>query len=176
MTILSLQDAWLVHDLALLVSKSEILILNENLVDGISLVRRLVIQFEGKSIPRIPFIKDGVWKLRTFISENATLGNTEFNFKSLRVLKLYGNFIKELPSSIALLIHLRLLNITSTYIKVLPKAITKLYNLQTLRVEYCNKLKKLPEDLKNLINLRHIYFYGYGIGQTPKGLGQLTRL
>ncbi|XP_050258779.1 putative disease resistance protein RGA1 [Quercus robur] len=166
----------LVHDLAFLVSKSEILILNEDLVDGISPVRRLVIQSKGKRIPRIPSLKDGVWKLRTFISENAALGNTIFNFECLRVLKLYGNSIKELPSSIGLLIHLRLLNISSVYIKVLPKAITKLYNLQTLRVKGCNNLKELPEDLKNLINLRHIYFNGYEIGRTPKGLGQLTCL
>uniref|UniRef100_A0A7N2RCP0 Disease resistance protein RGA3 n=2 Tax=Quercus lobata TaxID=97700 RepID=A0A7N2RCP0_QUELO len=166
----------LVHDLALSVSKSETLILNEDLVDGISLVRRLVIQSKGKSIPRIPFLKDGVRKLRTFILENAALGNTIFNFECLRVLKLHGNSIKELPSSIDLLIHLRLLSISSTFIKVLPKAITKLYNLQTLRVEGCNNLKEFPEDLKNLIHLRHIYFNGYEIVRTPKGLGQLTCL
>ncbi|XP_050256548.1 putative disease resistance protein RGA3 [Quercus robur] len=166
----------LVHDLALLVSKLETLILNEDLVDGISFVRRLVIQFEGKSIPRIPFLKDGVWKLRTFISENATLGNTIFSFECLRVLKLYGKSIKELPSSIGLLIHLRLLNISSTHIRALPKAITKLYNLQTLRAEGCANLQELPKDLKNLINLRHIYFDGYRFSQIPKDLGQLTCL
>ncbi|KAF3973552.1 hypothetical protein CMV_003043 [Castanea mollissima] len=156
------------------VSKSEILILNEDLVDGISLVR--AIQSKGKSIPRIPSLKDGVWKLRTFISENAALGNTIFNFECLRVLKLYGKSIKELPSSICLLIHLRLLNISSTYIKALPKTITKLYNLQTLRIEDCFYLKELPEDLKSLINLRHIYFDGYRFSQMPKDLGQLTCL
>ncbi|XP_075661211.1 putative disease resistance protein RGA3 [Castanea sativa] len=166
----------LVHDLALLVSKSETLILNDDLVDGISLVRRLVIQFEGESIPRIPYLKDGVWKLRTFISEYAALGNTIFNFECLRVLKLYGKSIKELPSSIGFLIHLRLLSISRTSIKALPKAITKLYNLQTLRIEDCDNLKELPKDLKNLINLRHIYFDGYRFSQMPKDLGQLSCL
>ncbi|KAM3750113.1 hypothetical protein ACB098_04G012800 [Castanea mollissima] len=166
----------LVHDLALLVSKSETLILNEDLVEGISLVRRLVIQFEGKSIPRIPSLKDGVWKLRTFISKNDALGNTIFNFECLRVLKLDGKSIKELPSSIGFLIHLRLLNISRTSIKALPKAITKLYNLQTLRIEDCDNLKELPKDLKNLINLRHIYFDVYRSSQMPKDLGQLTCL
>ncbi|KAM4105761.1 hypothetical protein ACB094_04G017000 [Castanea mollissima] len=166
----------LVHDLALLVSKSKTLILNKDFGDDISLVRHLVIQSNGKNIPRIPSLKDGVWKLRTFISKNDALGNTIFNFECLRVLKLYGNSIKELPSSIGLLIHLRLLNISSTSIEVLPKAITKLYNLQTLRINFCYNLKELPKDLKNLINLRHIYFYGYRFSQMPKDLGQLTCL
>ena len=43
-----------------------------------------------------------------------------------------------------------------TEIEELPKSITKLYNLQTLRIKECPKLMKLPEDLSNLINLRHI--------------------
>ncbi|KAK4566311.1 hypothetical protein RGQ29_002528 [Quercus rubra] len=166
----------LVHDLTLLVSKSKTLILNEDLVDGINLVQHLVFQSKGKSIPRIPSLKDGVWKLRTFILGNATLGNTIFNFECLRVLKLYGGSIKELPSSIGLLIHLRLLSISSTSIEALPKAITKLYNLQTLRINFCDNLKELPKDLKILINLRHIYFDGYRFSQIPKDLGQLTCL
>ncbi|XP_030940557.1 putative disease resistance protein RGA3 [Quercus lobata] len=91
----------LVHDLALSVSKSETLILNEDLRDDISLVRHLVIQPKGKTIPRIPFLKDGAWKLRTFISENAALANTIFNFECLRVLKLYGDSIKECQVQLA---------------------------------------------------------------------------
>ncbi|KAM4113538.1 hypothetical protein ACJW30_04G002800 [Castanea mollissima] len=160
----------LVHDLALSISKSETLILREDLGNDSNHVRHLFIQFDGKIVPRIPFSK-GVKKLRTFISEDVALGIKFLDFKCLRVLKLYGYTKKELPSSIGQLIHLRLLHLSSTSIEALPKSITKLYNLQTLRIEFCDHLKELPKDLKKLINLRHIY-----IKRTPKDIGKLTCL
>ena len=94
--------------------------------------------------------------MRTLISENLDFDDMLLDFKCLRVLKLSGHNIKRLPNSIEQLIHLRLLHILHTEIVELPKSITKLYNLQTLRIEECPKLMKLPQDLSNLINLRHI--------------------
>ena len=84
-------------------------------------------------------------------------GNILSDFKCLLVLKLSGYWIKELSNSIGCLGHLRLPDISWTKIKEVPKSITKLYNLQTLRLEGCYDLEKLPEDLKKLVNLRHIY-------------------
>ncbi|XP_030940104.1 putative disease resistance protein RGA4 [Quercus lobata] len=153
----------LVHDLALSIS-----------VDDINYVRRLLIQSDGKMIPRIPFSKDHV---RTLVLENGMYGNILSDFKSLRVLKLSGDQIYELSDSIGCLVHLRLLHITMTKIKALPKSITKLYNLQTLRLESCYDLKELPKDLKKLDNLRHIYIDYYGnINRTPKDMGNLNFL
>ncbi|XP_050259180.1 disease resistance protein RGA2-like [Quercus robur] len=165
----------LVHDLALSVSKSETLFLNKDLEGDISHTRYLFIESDGKIIPRIPSSKDDVRKLRTFVSKNVVLGNTLLNFNCLRVLKLNGNSIKELPSSVGLLIHLRLLSVASLSIKALPKSITKLYNLQTLRIEGCRNVREPPEDLKQLINLRHIYI-PYGFYEKLKDIGQLTCL
>ena len=161
----------LIHDLALSISKSETLLLKEDLGNDINHVRHLFIQFDGKIVPRIPFSKEGVKKLRTFISKDVAHGIKLLDFKCLRVLKLYGYTKKELPSSIGQLIHLRLLHLSNTSIKALPKSITKLYNLQTLIIEFCDYLKELPKDLKKLINLRHIY-----IKRTPKDIGKLTFL
>uniref|UniRef100_A0A2N9HVB2 Rx N-terminal domain-containing protein n=1 Tax=Fagus sylvatica TaxID=28930 RepID=A0A2N9HVB2_FAGSY len=177
-----------VHDLALSVSKSETLILKTDSVDNISHVRRLSIQCNGGTLSNIPFSKDSVRKLRTFVSENKALCNTFVDFKGLRVLKLFGFTITELSDSIVGLIHLRLLHIFKTNIKALPKSITKLYNLQTLRIEGCYRFKDLPEDLIKLINLRHIYFNHelymftrnrinpHHLNRLPKDLGKLTCL
>ncbi|KAK9997570.1 hypothetical protein SO802_022256 [Lithocarpus litseifolius] len=165
----------LVHDLVLSVSKSETLFLNKDLVGDISHIRHLFIESDGKIVPRISSLENDVRRLRTFVSKNVVLGNTLLNFNCLRVLKLSGNSIKELPSSVGLLIHLRLLSVTSLSIRALPKSITKLYNLQTLRIQGCRNVREPPEDLKQLINLRHIYI-PYDFNEKLKDIGQLTCL
>ncbi|KAF3945873.1 hypothetical protein CMV_027798 [Castanea mollissima] len=81
-----------------------------------------------------------------------------------------------LSNSIEQLIHLRLLHIFRIEIKELPKSITKLYNLQTLRIEECPCLMELPEDLSDLINLRHICFIGRVFAVAAKNIGRLTCL
>ncbi|XP_030940191.1 disease resistance protein RGA2-like [Quercus lobata] len=85
-----------------------------------------------------------------------------------------------LPDTIEQLIHLRLLHVSQTKIRELPKSTTKLYHLQTLRIEDCCHLTMLPEDLSNLIKLRHIHIDDFKDPsyrkQTPKNMGQLICL
>ena len=77
---------------------------------------------------------------------------------------------------------MRLLHILDTKIEELPKSITKLYNLQTLRIEKCPNFEKLPEDLSNLINLRHIIVHisclinSWNRNGLLKNIGRLTCL
>ncbi|XP_065617753.1 putative disease resistance protein RGA4 isoform X1 [Quercus suber] len=146
----------LVHDFAISISKSEILILEEDSMDNVSKVQPLFVRSDGETTPRTSFSGDGFIKMRTLISKNLDFDDMLSNFKCLRVLKLSGHSIIGLPNSIEQLIHLRLLHILQSNIVELPKSITKLYHLQTLRIEACPNLMKLPEDLSNLINLRHI--------------------
>ena len=146
----------LVHDFAISISKSEILILEGDSVDNVSKVQPLFVRLDGETTLGTSFSGDGFIKMRTLISENLDFDDMLSNFKCLRVLKLFGHSVIGLPNSIEQLIHLRLLHISHSKIEELPKSITKLYNLQTLRIEECPKLMKLPEDLSNLINLRHI--------------------
>ncbi|XP_049360873.1 putative disease resistance protein RGA1 [Solanum verrucosum] len=100
------------------------------------------------------------------------------SFQFLRVLNLSRSGIEELSASIDKLIYLRYLDVSYTKIKALPNSICKLYNLQTFRVNHCPSLRKLPEEMANMISLRHIYCYcchGSDM-QTPLNMGQLTSL
>ncbi|KAK4539214.1 hypothetical protein RGQ29_031940 [Quercus rubra] len=165
----------LVHDFALSIIKSETLILEGASMDDVGNAQCLFIRFVGQTTQRISFIGDGFTNLRSLVSDYADFGSTLSNFKSLRVLKLYGDSIIELPDSIEHLIHLRLLHISHAKIETLPKSVTELYKLQTLAIKNCFESVELPEELSNLINLRHIY-----IDEVPhcmpKNMGLLTCL
>ncbi|KAL4631815.1 hypothetical protein ACB092_04G004700 [Castanea dentata] len=162
----------LVHDFALSISKFETLILEGDSMDDGSSIQHLFARLDGKTTLGSSFSGVDFTKLRTLISENFNFVIMLSNFKCLRVLKLFGDSVVELPNSIEQLIHLRLLYISRTTIKELPKSITKLLNLQTLRIEGC--VRELPEDLSNLINLRHIHTDKFI--KIPKNMGMLTCL
>ena len=166
----------LVHDFALSISKFETLILEGDSVDNGSSIQPLFARLDGKTTLGSSFSEVDFTKLRTLISENFNFDFMLSNLKCLRVLKLFGDSIMELPNSIEQLIHLRLLHISNSLIEELPKSVTKLYSLQTLRIE--GRVKVLPEDLSNLINLRHIHINHIRdhIIKTPKNMGRLTCL
>ncbi|XP_074281866.1 disease resistance protein RGA2-like [Silene latifolia] len=78
------------------------------------------------------------------------------SFRPLRVLRMHGVGITELPNSVGDLIHLRYLDISFNYIRKLPGSITKLVNLYLLDLSYCQSLEELPEDIGKLKMLRHL--------------------
>ncbi|KAL4289523.1 hypothetical protein GQ457_14G004800 [Hibiscus cannabinus] len=104
--------------------------------------------------------------------------NSSFNmvrdFKGLRVLKFGGAGIESLPDSIGKLKHLRYFDISGTRIWSLPKSIAQLYLLETLRLLMCDMLEQLPEGMKDLVNLRHLYVSD--VCHVPTELGCLTSL
>ncbi|KAG6521661.1 hypothetical protein ZIOFF_018786 [Zingiber officinale] len=75
---------------------------------------------------------------------------------SLRTLMLTNMCLNQLPESIGDLKHLRCLQLQNTSIKRLPESVSYLYNLQTLGLRNCYRLKELPKDTRNLLNLRHL--------------------
>ncbi|XP_035541758.1 putative disease resistance RPP13-like protein 1 [Juglans regia] len=97
--------------------------------------------------------------------------------RCLRVLSFNGYCINELSDSISDLKHLRYLNLSRTEISSLPESIAILYNLQTLLLEKCRRLKKLPSMLCNLVNLRHLNIEGaICLEGMPVQIGKLTCL
>jgi len=162
----------LVHDLALQVSKSEVLNLEEDsAVDGASHIRHLNLISRGDVEAAFPAVD--ARKLRTVFSMVDVL-NGSWKFKSLRTLKLGRSGITKLPDSICKLRYLRYLDVSDTAIRALPESITKLYHLETLRFTDCKSLEKLPKKMRNLVSLRHLHFSDPKL--VPDEVRLLTRL
>ncbi|TQD97031.1 hypothetical protein C1H46_017343 [Malus baccata] len=161
----------LVHDLAELISKSEILTKDLG-GTGNAVEIRHVARVSTLILENI--LERGARKLRSLFFDDGEVPNNILpRFKALRVLNLCNANIEEFPVSVGRLKHLRYLDISKTRFKTLPNSIGKLYNLQTLRATNC-ALKEFPKELQSLINLRHIYF-----GQRtkfPQGIRRLTCL
>ncbi|XP_044959771.1 putative disease resistance protein RGA3 [Hordeum vulgare subsp. vulgare] len=93
-------------------------------------------------------------------------------FMSLRALKIFSINTHMSNSK-----HLRYLDISRSNISALPEATTMLYNLQTLRLNYCGRLKKLPEGMRYMISLRHIFLVGcFSLKRMPEGISRLNSL
>ncbi|XP_055959911.1 putative disease resistance protein RGA3 [Mercurialis annua] len=163
----------IVHDLAMSLSKLEVLTLdNFSFRDDLSCIRRFDLESQNA------FSLRGIHaqKLRTvFLLMDMVLDESWWKFKNLRTLNLEGCEIEELPSPIGDCKLLRYLDVSHTELKALPNSITTLYRLQTLRFLGCWKLTELPRDkMSNLVSLKNIQFSMDE--QMPSGLGRLTCL
>ncbi|CDP08101.1 unnamed protein product [Coffea canephora] len=104
--------------------------------------------------------RESLSKLRTSIVGGGIPHDLPIVRKSLRVLFLVDEDVKELPTTIGKLKLLRYLDISRTSITKLPNPITRLYNLQTMRL---SNLQQLPKNFGNLANLRHLCIEEDGI-------------
>ncbi|XP_031264013.1 putative disease resistance RPP13-like protein 1 [Pistacia vera] len=113
---------------------------------------------------------------RTYVSQSV-FPNLLPKLRKLRSLSLINYDVIELPDSIGDLKHLRYLNLSKTQIRILPESTSSLFNLQSLLLSYCSSLEKLPLQMGDLINLRHLDIRGaILIGEMPLGLKKLKCL
>ncbi|GKV50684.1 hypothetical protein SLEP1_g57382 [Rubroshorea leprosula] len=164
-----------VHDLALAVSKDETLIWKFGCkIDKKATILHLRVKHDRSGLPYIP--TNLCQRLRSlFIEKEADVfNNVASDFKSLRSLKLMQAKTEELCPALGELKHLRYFDISNSKIKALPGSLSKLYHLQTLRLNRCFSILQMPDNMINLVSLRHIYF---SIEKhVPRGLGHLTSL
>ncbi|XP_058107194.1 disease resistance protein RGA2-like isoform X2 [Magnolia sinica] len=119
-------------------------------------------------------------KLRTLFLDSRISMVPRMSFhhwRRLRALDLSYTSIKKLSPTVGHLKHLRFLDLSHTGVEELPEEVCNCLNLQTLRLNWCRKLKKLPGGMKKMINLRHLEFKNSDdLRYLPQGIGRLTGL
>ncbi|XP_058106844.1 disease resistance protein RGA2-like [Magnolia sinica] len=98
------------------------------------------------------------------------------SLKRLRALDLSGGTVVKLPNSLQNSKLLRYLDLSATNIQELPDFVSDLCLLQTLKLNHCFSLRKLPKGIVKLIKLRHLETEGTFLVCLPEGMGRLTSL
>ncbi|TVU23260.1 hypothetical protein EJB05_25614, partial [Eragrostis curvula] len=166
-----------VRSFAEFMAREESLVLHDDHVGSIGLVRRLSIG-STKSIPEWALLQKQE-SLRTLIIRgriNIKPGDSLTSFSSLRVLDIEHLDCDRLVDSLCQLRHLRYLGFRGTNISKLPDDIHRLRFLQHLVVRDCTSLEKLPNCIIKLAHLRSFRADGSPDVLIPKGFGALTNL
>ncbi|KAL9226508.1 hypothetical protein vseg_002314 [Gypsophila vaccaria] len=166
---------YLVHDLALYVSKHEWHIWKgvEKMSPRSDFRHLAILPNEGGITLEFPSEK--LKRLRTLQAfTKLPKDDMLIHATNLRVLKLVAIGLEELPSAIVKFRHLRYIDLSHNLLVTLPDSITRLYHLQTVRL-LSHKLKDLPKSLSRLINLRHLCL-PFRSWCLPRGLQCLTNL
>ncbi|XP_021740139.1 putative disease resistance protein RGA1 [Chenopodium quinoa] len=174
--ILSYKMHDLVHDLAVYVSRKDLLVWNKEAKPNSDIeCRHLVGKFSVQhAFQEIIPAEISTKRLRT-INLWAGLPGNLLTVRYLRTLMIDGIGLRVVPASIRKLKLLKYLDLSNNPFKMLPESITKLYQLQTLKLTGCKELTELPNELHKLVNLRHIMTTDHSVFAS-KGLQQLTCL
>nr|GMD06382.1 putative disease resistance protein RGA3 [Ipomoea batatas] len=186
-TIISCKMHDIVHGFAQFLTRNECYSIDQHKDKvGIKNLRHLSWQETGRNMNLTSSICD-IGKLRSFFAECLSpeqLTHDLFNgLKSVRVLRLHGCGLQELPKKIGKLLHLRLpegignlrklryIDLSWSKVEELPDAIPSLSNLQTLDLERCEQFSKLPDNIGDLI-----LEICEGLIRLPEGIGNLLEL
>ncbi|XP_062115462.1 putative disease resistance RPP13-like protein 1 isoform X1 [Humulus lupulus] len=158
----------LVHDLAMFVSGEFCLAVNDTKISKCtSKVRHLSFRQEGQVAGPMKFEDLSITNkgLCTFLllwkrghcpySMEHLLELLLSTRGCLRVLSIADGYMTKLPDSIGKLKYLKFLELDFCMIKEIPSTICDLYNLETLLLERCYSVTRLPNNIGNLMKLRH---------------------
>ncbi|XP_058107244.1 putative disease resistance protein RGA3 isoform X2 [Magnolia sinica] len=174
----------LVHDLAQSVARSDSSVVeirkqtlfNVNNIRHSFLIGSDEVNDESDAVASILYKAD---KLRTLVlhSRISRVPHNLFHLRRLRALDLSRTSIEELPPTVGQLKHLRYLDLSYTHMKELPEEVTNCRNLQTLRLNGCARLRKLPIEMRKMISMRHLELEDtHMLKFLPQGIGRLTEL
>ncbi|KAK3160830.1 hypothetical protein QOZ80_1BG0065380 [Eleusine coracana subsp. coracana] len=173
----------LMHDVALSVMERELVAINAESSSNIEFLPKTTrhLHFSCYEAETLPILNRSMKKMclpiQTLMAGLYEVDDLQHlsKYSSLRVLQLRkcSSMLmrpKHLP-------HLRYLDLSESHIKALPQDISILYNLQTLNLSACKYLDRLPNQLKYMTALRHLYTHGcYRLKCMPPDLRLLTSL
>ncbi|XP_060967433.1 putative disease resistance RPP13-like protein 1 [Cannabis sativa] len=166
----------LIHDLAMFISGEFCVMMNNSMKCSLK-VRHLHCEESSMLKNFEEFSKEKCF-LRTLLLFHEFgeewLSKLHESFPRLRVLSIQNGVINKFPDSIGNLKYLRYLRLDCNYIEEIPNTICKLYNLETLLLEQCIEVTRLPNDIGNLIKLRHLSVPR--LLEMPLQLGKLQNL
>ena len=173
----------IVHDFAQLISKNECFTINSDTNLGVDYKNARHLHLKILENAKFPESICSAKNLHTLIflpKGGYNLSTLSQHFRFLRVLTLFCDTLTELPDVVGNFIHLRYLYLVDYCGEALPETICNLCNLQILHIEYAGGLRKLPQGMDKLINLRHLKLDCKTIGHPnikfPRGFGRLTSL
>ncbi|KAL9463498.1 hypothetical protein AB3S75_001329 [Citrus x aurantiifolia] len=117
-------------------------------------------------------------KLRHFmlvLGKSVAFPVSIFKARKLRSLLIVGP-ICEIPKEIENFMYLRFLKLSKAEIVELPETCCEFFNLQTLEMEDCCNLKRLPQEIGKLVNLRYLIYNDSYLHYLPRGIERLTCL
>jgi hypothetical protein len=167
----------LMHDVAFLIMGKECatIVDRPNVMSLSTPARHMFISYKRPGTCLDDFLKKHSSTLQTllyswWIYYESALHLSKYN--SLRAMQLCRP--EKLPIKPRHLQHLRYLNLSSNWVEELPQEISLLYNLLTMDVSHCRSLCRLPNNMKYMRSLRHLYTNGCtSLECMPPDLGQV---
>ncbi|KAK9105817.1 hypothetical protein Scep_022661 [Stephania cephalantha] len=173
----------LMHDLAQSIVKNECIFVEHDLVQEVSKGHlHLACKLEDFGTFHLDDLNN-FRRMRSIVLLSK-FGKVDISFssdiskeRSLRLRALECSVGSEFPKFISNCKHLRYLNLSSSFIKLLPESITCLQNLQTLLLNSCELLLKLPNGMRHMRNLRNLDINGCrSLTYMPIYMGELSCL
>ncbi|XP_060671872.1 putative disease resistance protein At3g14460 [Ziziphus jujuba] len=159
-----------------------------NSTANLKLLRYL--KFDHAGINEIPNSICTLYNLQTLILRQrgiTRLPDSIGNLKQLIYLDLGRSSIGKIPDPIGNLKHLRYLDLSHSSIEEIPDTVCNLHELHTMKLYSCYNLKRLPNSITTLFNLRHLnishdenffrhMFCGTGLREMPPQMCKLKNL
>jgi hypothetical protein len=118
--------------------------------------------FEGNKFdaPRLKYlILEGAGSIKCF----QTIDESILSAPSLEEIHFHGTRIDRVPEFISKIKTLKHLTFRYEKFQDIPFEISDFVNLEYLSFEYCHHIKRIPDNIKNLVNLKHFDLWEAGL-------------